>query len=224
MVATLALGLAADVHTGFAGQLAISALVWAVLFYLLAHIDRNDRMALMACLVIATTGEIVLSLGWGLYTYRLENIPHFIPPGHVLMLLLGMGLARRMAEHAAVAILGSAAVYALFATIAGFDTLACALLLVLLGFAAAFPQQRRLYASTFVLALALELYGTSLGNWEWARIVPAIGLTTTNPPALASAFYAALDALVLGTVFLIARRSRQPAAAAPALETAGRSV
>ena len=62
---------------------------------------------LMACLVIATAGEIVLSLGWGLYTYRLDNIPLFVPPGHVLLLLLGLSLARRMSDGAALAIIGS---------------------------------------------------------------------------------------------------------------------
>ena len=34
------------------------------------------------------------------------------------------------------------------------------------------PRHRPLYASTFLLALALELYGTWLGNWTWAREVP----------------------------------------------------
>ena len=59
------------------------------------------------------------------------------------------------------------------------------------------PRQRRLYASTFVLALALELYGTWLGNWSWAHEVPGMPLVTTNPPGAAGAFYCALDALVL---------------------------
>jgi hypothetical protein len=31
--------------------------------------------------VIATTGEMLLSLGWGQYTYRLGNVPMFVPPG-----------------------------------------------------------------------------------------------------------------------------------------------
>jgi len=46
-----------------------------------------------------------------------------------------------------------------------------------------------------VLSLALELYGTWLGNWTWARNVPGIALVTTNPPGAAGAFYCALDAL-----------------------------
>jgi len=76
------------------------------------------------------------------------------------------------------------------------------------------PAHRPLYASTFVLALALELYGTWLGNWTWAREVPFIALVTTNPPGLASAFYAVLDALVACTAVLLGRRYAAPALAA----------
>ena len=38
MTATLVFGLALDIHTGFLGQMLISAAVWAVLFYLLAYL------------------------------------------------------------------------------------------------------------------------------------------------------------------------------------------
>src|SRR5262249_15288743 len=124
MIATLAIGLAADVHTGFIGQMAISAAVWGVLFYLLAQLELHERRAAFVCLVIATIGEIVLSLGWGLYTYRLDNIPHFVPPGHVIMLLLGVGLARRMSEQIAMTVLGGATIYAVAGTVLGFDTFA----------------------------------------------------------------------------------------------------
>jgi hypothetical protein len=35
----------------------------------------------VACLVIATAGELVLSLVWGLYDYRLGNLPSSCRPG-----------------------------------------------------------------------------------------------------------------------------------------------
>jgi hypothetical protein len=56
---------------------------------------------------------------------------------------------------------------------------------------------RRLYATMFVLSLAMELYGTWLGNWTWGARVPWLGLTTDNPPLAAGAFYCVLDLLVL---------------------------
>ena len=52
----------------------------------------------------------------------------------------------------------------------------------------------------FVLALAMEIYGTWLGNWAWDIDVPWLGLTTINPPLAAGAFYCMLDLLVVATV------------------------
>ena len=206
IVATLAAGLWVDVQTDIAGQTALSAAVWLVLFYVLRGIAGEARLGLMACLVIATTGEMLLSLGWGLYTYRLGNVPMFVPPGHVLMLLLGLALARVMPQPVAYAIFGCAALYSLAAAVAGVDTLGVALFLVLAFAAFGMPGQRRLYASTFVLSLLLELYGTWLGNWSWAHEVPATALVTTNPPGVVGAFYCALDASVASVSMLLARR------------------
>src|SRR5690606_26545421 len=150
---------------------------------------------------------------WGLYTYRLDNVPLFVPPGHVLLLMLGLALARRMSTRVADGVLACAALYALAAAAAGIDTLALPLIALLAAVRFAMPAHRPLYASTFLLALALELYGTWLGNWTWAREVPVVALVTTNPPGIASAFYAVLDALVACTALVLARR--YPGAAAP---------
>jgi hypothetical protein len=159
----------------------------------------------MVCLVMATAGELILSLGWGLYTYRLGNVPMFVPPGHVLMLLLGLALARVMPQAVAYAIVGCAALYSLAAAVMGVDTLGVALFLILAVACIGMPGQRRLYASTFMLSLLLELYGTWLGNWSWAREVPATPLVTTNPPGIVGAFYCSLDAMVASVSMLLAR-------------------
>jgi hypothetical protein len=206
MVAVLAAGLALDVHTDLFGQAVLSVGVWATLFYVLRQVDPRERRALLACLVIATAGELFLSLVWGLYTYRLENVPFFVPPGHAMLLLLGLGLAQRIPRRAADAVLAGAAVYALAAGFTGIDTFALPLLALLAIVAFLLPKNRPLYASTFLLALALELYGTWLGNWSWSREVPVIALVTTNPPGIASAFYAVLDALVACAALALGRR------------------
>jgi hypothetical protein len=211
MAGALAGGLAADIWTDLPGQLVVSACVWGLLLYLLEEAPAETRRSMMACLVIATAGEMFLSLVWGLYTYRLGNIPLFVPPGHVLLMMLGLSLARRMPDAVAIGILAAAAVYSLGAAAAGVDTLGLALLLLLGVVTFAMPSGRRLYASTFVLALALELYGTWLGNWAWAPDSPGVGLVTTNPPLAAGAFYAALDALTALACRALACRGQTPA-------------
>ncbi len=195
----LALGLLADIHVDLPGQLAIGAVVWGLLLWLIAPLPAAERRAYLACVAIATAGELFLSLAWGLYTYRLGNVPMFVPPGHALMLMLGLSLARRMPEKAARAILGGAGVYTVLAAATGLDTLALPLYLMLAVSVLSLPAYTRLFASSFLLTLTLELYGTTLGNWSWDRAVPWVGLATTNPPAIAGAFYCTLHALVIST-------------------------
>ena len=72
------------------------------------------------------------------------------------------------------------------------------------------PADRPLYACTFLLALALELYGTWVGNWTWVNQVPVLPFVTTNPPGLVSAFYAVLDLLVACAALPFARRFGSP--------------
>jgi hypothetical protein len=206
-IGILALGLWADIHVDLPGQFAIGAVVWALFLALLAPLPAAERRLYLACVAIATAGELFLSLGWGLYSYRLGNVPMFVPPGHALMLMLGFSLTRRMPEKAARAILGGAGIYTLLAAATGLDTLAVPLYLMLAVSVLALPAHIRLFASSFVLTLTLELYGTALGNWYWDRDVPWVGLVTTNPPAIAGAFYCTLHALAIGFMFLLKNRN-----------------
>jgi len=211
-IAILALGLWTDVHVELPGQLAIGAVVWALFLSMIAPLPASERRLYLACVAVATAGELFLSLVWGLYTYRLGNVPMFVPPGHALMLMLGISLARRMPEGVARAILGGAGAYTVLAAYSGLDTLAVPLYLMLAVSVLSLPGHMRLFASSFVLTLTLELYGTTLGNWSWDRDVPWVGLVTTNPPAIAGAFYCTLHALALA--FLLLQRNKNTAAMA----------
>jgi hypothetical protein len=215
-VAMLALGLWADIHVDLPGQLAIGAVVWALTLTLIWPLPARERRFYLACIAIATAGELFLSLVWGLYTYRLGNVPLFVPPGHALMLMLGLGLSQRMPDTAARVILGSAGAYTILAAFHGLDTLAVPLYLMLAVSVLSLPSHARLFASSFVLTLLLELYGTALGNWTWDREVPWVGLVTTNPPAIAGAFYCTLHALAIAMRSFL--RSPRPAVLAPAAE------
>jgi hypothetical protein len=92
---TIAVGLLVDRFGGAWGQPLVSLWAWGVCGLLMWR-ERAWRPRLVACLVIATAGELVLSLVWGLYDYRLGNLPLFVPPGHVLLYWLGLKLSDRL--------------------------------------------------------------------------------------------------------------------------------
>ena len=196
IIATIAGGLLLDQHWARHGQLVVSAAAWMMFAVLWARSPAARRPALMACLLFATAGEAFLSLVWGLYEYRLGNIPLFVPPGHVLHVVLGLQIAGRLPRRSewAIALL-AAPLVAVFAW-NGRDTLGPLLYLLFLACLWLSPS-RRLYATMFVLSLAMELYGTWVGNWVWSSQVPWLGLTADNPPLAAGAFYCVLDLLVV---------------------------
>lgn len=196
IVAVIAGGLVVDQHWARFGQVAVSAAAWLVFMWLWLRSDTRMRPSLIACLVFATAGEAVLSLAWGIYEYRLGNIPLFVPPGHVLLFFLGTQLAQRIPERGEWWIAALAApVVALFAW-SGRDTMGPLLYGLFLA-CMYLSASRRLYATMFVLSLAMEIYGTWMGNWVWSAKVPGLGLTADNPQLAAGAFYCVLDLLVV---------------------------
>jgi hypothetical protein len=196
IVATIAGGLLVDQHWARYGQLAVNALAWAVFAALWLRSAGPQRPALLWCLLFATAGEVFLSLVWGLYEYRLGNIPLFVPPGHVLLFFLGTRIAARIPDRGEWWIAALAMpVVALFAW-NGRDTMGPLLYAMFLACMWISPS-RKLYATMFVLSLLMELYGTWVGNWTWAAQVPWLGLTADNPPLAAGAFYCVLDLLVV---------------------------
>jgi hypothetical protein len=214
IVAVITGGLALDIVLGWPGQHLATLWACAVWVWLYRAGGPAERHSLLLCMLIAGAGEVVLSLVWGLYDYQFANLPLFVPPGHALLMTLGVLVAARLPVRATVlAVMLPGALYALYAWGADVDRLGAALFLVFAG-CLAWGRDRALYSVMFALALAMELYGTALGNWTWRLVVPGLGISAANPPFAAGAFYALLDLLVLAAVAgLFARSGRRPLAA-----------
>jgi hypothetical protein len=200
MLAVIVPGLALDVYADLPLQTLIGAAAWVAALAFVVGAPAEARTRMIACIALATAGELFLSLVWGLYDYRLHNVPFFVPPGHLLLMLAGMQLARVRLPAAFVGATALAvtawAAYALWSGRSTLDVWLAALLLACVA-SARNADDRRLYAVMLWLALALELYGTALGTWAWRPVEPWFGLTSLNPPLAAGAFYCALDALSL---------------------------
>ena len=196
IVATMVAGLWLDAQGVPGCQEIVNLWVWGIFgVFFVRQREFYQRSELLLCLVIATLGEVVLSICWGLYDYRLGNLPLFVPPGHVLLYLLGKDLARRMPDWIVKAVPLLFAPYILYGILSGRDVQSgiwYLLLLVVLKFG----FNRRLYALMFLMAFVMEIYGTGMANWTWRSTVPGLGISSANPPASVGAFYAVLDLLV----------------------------
>ncbi len=205
IVCIIALGLLLDQHFESWGQLITNVAVWIIFVYIVWRAPRLEQVSLIACVLYATIGEIFLSLVWGLYDYRLGNIPLFVPPGHALLFMLGMAIAHHLTDRVAWAVPLLAAPFVLWLAVTGIDSFG-APLFALLVLCMVFGPAKKLYATMFVLALAMEIYGTWVGNWAWGPHVPWLRLSTVNPPLAAGAFYCVLDLLVTATTTGLRRR------------------
>jgi len=211
MILTVVIGLPLDRFGGIAGQLGVSFWTWGLFLLLLARINQELRLPLMLCLVVSTLGEVCLSLFWGLYAYWLNNVPLFVPPGHVLLFALGLTFAPRLPHWAVILVGAFAAGYGTFAFVTSTDTFSVAMTILFLIFML-FGVNRRLYATMFVISLLMELYGTWIGNWTWVPDVPGLPLTSANPPLCVGGLYCALDLCVVNADRVL-RKWRRPAAA-----------
>jgi hypothetical protein len=191
-------GLWLDSRVGSTGQLVLGALTAVVFVSLLRLHTPAVRFQALGVVTIATIGEVVGSLVWGLYSYRLDNIPAFVPPGHGLVYLAGVSIAALSGPRALPAL---AAVVAAGWGLAGLTVLAsdvagaigCAFLIVVL-----LATRVPVYAGVFLIVAALELYGTALGTWTWTSTVPGLGLSQGNPPSGVASGYVVFDVLALG--------------------------
>src|SRR2546427_9393593 len=71
-------------------QYLLGALTFLALYLAALKAPKEQRMQVWVCVAVATGFEIFSSLIWGIYAYRLHNVPLFVPPGHGLVYLFGL--------------------------------------------------------------------------------------------------------------------------------------
>jgi hypothetical protein len=194
-LATLAVGIPVDAAGATWAQPLVSAASWAALLAVATLVEPAERRALGACVVLATLGELFLKDVWGLYEYRLGNLPLFIPPGHALVYAAASRLSRVAPSRLAPAVVGAFAAVVGYGAWQGYDTFGLLWFAAFVGYVSlsANPQ---LSATLFLFAFAIEAYGTALGGWRYYTVEPWFGLTTTNPPVWIGAIYCTLETLV----------------------------
>lgn len=186
-------------------QFALGVAGWASLIFLLLGECRYVRAQVFIAVAFATIGENFASIFMAGYTYRLENIPAFVPPGHGIVYLTAVVLGRTdlFLKHARkitvfVVLVGSIwSVLALTETIGRKDEIGTILFFVYLLYLFK-GRSPMVYLGAFFITTWVELIGTSLGTWNWAAIDPASTLTQGNPPSGVAAWYCLVDAVAMG--------------------------
>ena len=168
---------------------------WGLFAWYYRSGNRKQRIEMLTVVAFATPMELFFSEVWLIYEYQRDLKPLFVPAGHYFLFDLGRICADKLKENWALPLLLPLVPIVFYGAWTGGDTSAVLLLVLVLVFIRLGPQPR-LYAAMVWAALAMEIVGTSLGNWTWASEVPWTGLTAWNPPLLVGSFYCLGDLLV----------------------------
>lgn len=201
-------------------QLLLGAATWAVLLLACRGLPRERIVQVAIVVVVASCTEVVGSILWGVYEYRLGNLPAFVPPGHGLVYLTGLrlsecGFVRRRPRPFVFAVLGICLLW----TLAGLTVMprldvAGAFGAVTFAACLLWGRAPTIYAGVFVAVAALEWYGTGVGTWRWAETIPGLGIPQGNPPSGVASGYVLFDVIAIAlapvVVGLLARLRAGP--------------
>jgi hypothetical protein len=201
IAAYLAALLAVDTQVELRGQLLLGALTWIALLIAARPLAAERRAQVAVVICAATVAELTGSILWGVYSYRLHNLPTFVPPAHGLVFMAGLSLSEALRRHwrALVAVAAAAATVwgvlglTVLPRLDAAGAIGVPLLLVFLWRSRA----RAAYAGVFLVVGALELYGTAIGTWRWAETLPGLGIPDGNPPSGVASGYVWFDVMAL---------------------------
>ncbi|MEQ1560545.1 MAG: hypothetical protein ABL933_16615 [Methyloglobulus sp.] len=201
----VAICLLTDAHAPMEKQNALGVCGWVFLFGLLLGEKIDVRVQVGIAVIFATIGEHFASPYMGGYTYRFHNVPAYVPPGHGMVYLTAVALARSgffmtYARQIATFVVSVCGIWSLWG-ISGIpdqgDAVGALLFCVFLAYLFK-GRSPMVYLAAFFITTWLELIGTAVGTWKWAAIDPVLGWTQGNPPSGVAAWYCLVDAVALG--------------------------
>ncbi|WP_166385874.1 hypothetical protein [Polaribacter sp. 11A2H] len=175
-------------------------------------VSPRIREQLFYAVLLGFFGEYLFSVAMGMYTYRLENIPHYIPMGHALVyagVLYFMKTAftkkhdQKLEKILTIIIIIYATIFLVFKNdVFGFVMTAGTLLILIKK-----PRERLFYLTMYLAVAFLEIVGTTYQCWWWPTTAWGIFdfLPSHNPPTGISFFYFLLD---LGTLWFYKKRHK----------------
>ena len=196
-------------------QVVLGLVTWCVLIAACRPLSGDRRAQVALVIAAATCMEVLGSLIWGVYEYRLGNLPLCVPPGHGLVYLTGLRLSETRLVSVYPRPFVAAVLIGAFAwTIAGLTVLprldvAGTMGALTFAFFVLVGRAPAVYCGVFVAVAALELYGTAIGTWRWAEEIPGLGLPDGNPPSGVASGYVLFDVIALSlapALLLLVRR------------------
>ncbi len=201
----VAICLLSDAQAVIEKQNALGVCGWVFLIGLLLGETAEVRVQVGIAVIFATIGEHFASPYMGGYTYRFHNVPAYVPPGHGMVYLTAVALARsglfqsyaREIAKLVVLVCGLWSLWGISGIPDQGDAVGALLFCVFLVYLFK-GRSPMVYLAAFFITTWLELIGTAVGTWKWAGIDPVLGWSQGNPPSGVAAWYCLVDAVAMG--------------------------
>ena len=199
-----------EVNASLGRQYILGGIALVSLLVMLLGEKREARIQVLVAVAFATWGEHFASIYMGGYTYRFENVPAYVPPGHGMVYLTAIALARsglfqryaRGITAFVIVVCGAWAAWGISGYPEQADALGALMFAIFLGFLF-LGRSPMVYLAAFFITTWLELIGTAVGAWKWAAIDPVLGLSQANPPSGVTFWYCIVDSVAMGGAALL---------------------
>jgi hypothetical protein len=168
------------------------------------------RKLMLYAVIIGFAGEHLFSIALNMYTYRLGNVPLYVPPGHAIVYVAAIYFCKEayvkkyrseLEKVFAVFILLYSSLFLIFAN----DVFGFVMSLSVIFLLRNKPKERLFFFSMYIVVAFLEIVGTHYQCWFWPKtaygVIPF--LKSANPPSGISLFYFLLD---LGCLWIYKQR------------------
>ena len=193
------------------GQSIANILMLIVFVFLILKGTKRAKELMLYALIIGTVGEYLFSLGFEMYTYRLKNVPIYVPPGHAIIYIVTYYFTRKAPIQQSkdkIEFLFKVfiVIYSCVFLLLGKDVFGFVLSILIIWLLRNKPKERLFYYTMFIVVAFLEIIGTRYACWKWpATAFDCIPfLKSANPPSGISFFYFGLD---LGSLWLYKQRN-----------------
>jgi len=206
----VAVCLTLEVNASLERQYVLGGIAFVSLLVMLLGEKREARIQVLVAVAFATWGEHFASIYMGGYTYRFENVPAYVPPGHGMVYLTAIAMARaglfqryaRGITALVIIVCGAWAAWGISGLPEQADALGALMFAIFLGFLF-LGRSPMVYLAAFFITTWLELIGTAVGAWKWAAIDPVLGLSQANPPSGVTFWYCIVDSVAMGGAALV---------------------
>jgi len=177
-----------------------NALVLISYIWTYQHVSKVLKQLMLFGLFVGVFGEVLFSLVLGMYTYRLDNVPLYIPFGHAIVYASIYYLAKepvvlKYQQNIYSFLYPLMIIYSSLWLYFANDLFGFICMIITLWLLHRQPSSKLFFLLMFYMVICIELVGTYYQCWLWPEIWfdKISWMPSANPPSGIGGFYFAFD-------------------------------